>query len=321
MKRLHHGFTLVELLVVIAIIGILVALLLPAVQAARAAARRTQCVNNIKQLGLAMQNLHDTYGVLPPIGSTDGYTKIMVEGPYKGAEGFTPFAWMLPFIERSSLYDQSMGEDTKVRNGPKRRSVMTIVGDKQFHEYVVQDYRCPDDPSPSGDTGLGGVARGNANQWGITNYGVNYMVFGNPYGKTTNERREGATKFRMITDGLSKTIFFAERYGTCGSGGDPEGATVACPLWSDSWIPWRPAFCINRWDQNPVETRDEYVDKWGGCLMFQSGVDWVYGCDAARAQGIHVGGIQVGLGDGSVTFLNENTEESVWQEMCDPRNG
>ena len=88
-----------ELLVVIAIIGVLIALLLPAVQAAREAARRAQCVNNLKQLALAAQNYHDTNGVFPG-GSYSQYAK-----PYKYAENFSCFVRMLPFMEQNPIYN------------------------------------------------------------------------------------------------------------------------------------------------------------------------------------------------------------------------
>src|SRR6187200_595115 len=98
--RRNRGFTLVELLVVIAIIGILIALLLPAVQAAREAARRTQCMNNLKQLGLAALSYHDVYQHLPP---GIGYYPTA-----NGAFG-TYFFYLLPYIEQRNLYDRSLG--------------------------------------------------------------------------------------------------------------------------------------------------------------------------------------------------------------------
>jgi len=96
MNRRRRAFTLVELLVVIAIIGILVALLLPAIQAAREAARRTECNNNLKQIGLALQNYHDTYRVLPP-------------GGFRETNNGNALSWnvlVLPFMELPALYDE-----------------------------------------------------------------------------------------------------------------------------------------------------------------------------------------------------------------------
>jgi prepilin-type N-terminal cleavage/methylation domain-containing protein len=99
----RSAFTLVELLVVIAIIGVLVALLLPAVQAAREAARRTQCTNNLKQIGLAAQNFHDTFGRLPP-----GYcgTPSNTGPSYSNTQWLGTLPFLLPYVEQQALFDQ-----------------------------------------------------------------------------------------------------------------------------------------------------------------------------------------------------------------------
>lgn len=102
----RRGFTLVELLVVIAIIGILIALLLPAVQAARESGRRSQCFNNLKQLGIALQNYHDAMHVFPPAGLNYGAVEALPYVPYTNVMNTSGFVLMLPYLEQRPLYDR-----------------------------------------------------------------------------------------------------------------------------------------------------------------------------------------------------------------------
>ena len=298
------AFTLVELLVVIAIIAMLVTLLLPAVQSARASARRTQCKNKLKQIGLATHSLHDAYGVLPPIGAESGDTPIHVEGPYQGAIGFTPFNWLLSFMEETSLLD------------PNDRTIFNQKTGKPLAFVIIDAYRCPDEPSPSGQTGLGATTRGGANVWATGSYAVNYLVFGNPNPnvKKYSDRLGGKTRFATIEDGLSKTLFYTERYGTCGTGGNPNGGSVACNLWSDSWSTWRPTVCTNNFAQDPQPGFQP-------CLKFQVTPNWIENCEPRRAQSPHRGGIHACMGDGSIHFLDGDMEDLVWQSLCDRRDG
>src|SRR5919197_5342633 len=108
--RLFHlwrGFTLIELLVVIAIIAILIGLLLPAVQKVRAAAARVKCANNLKQIGLAIHNYHDTMGFLPTAGSTDGKPfSSRPPGGWLSGEGTNWSVYIMPYIEQGNIYNR-----------------------------------------------------------------------------------------------------------------------------------------------------------------------------------------------------------------------
>ena len=212
--KLQHGFTLVELLVVIAIIGILIALLLPAVQAAREAARRTQCTNNLKQMGLAIHNYTATHGVMP-IGST-GPSGDRNNPDRMGERLHGLFSVILPFLEQGGIYDDL---DIKTQQ--------TETGHEQMRYTVVEPYICPSYPHPAmipaGTSGL--------YEWqcgAFTTYqGVGGAWWGwrvpphapleNPTGDTAGEMPfngifgwDFQRKLHEITDGLSKTFMMGE---------------------------------------------------------------------------------------------------------------
>ena len=196
------GFTLVELLVVIAIIGILVALLLPAVQAAREAARRMSCSNNMKNIALAFHNYHDTYKKFPV------YSNVMTGtgGTCSQWEGFSAHSLILPFMEQSPLYDQI---ETLKKTAPQLHEGWRVapfdgaLGTPARTRIVA--FMCPSDSSRSGaDIGncSYAVSEGCALGWTGTN-SLNNGVFGY---QTGLERGMEA-----ITDGTSNTILMGEQ--------------------------------------------------------------------------------------------------------------
>lgn len=190
MRRTQTGFTLVELLVVIAIIGILVALLLPAVQMAREAARRMQCSNNIRQIGIALHNYHDTLGSFPS-GSTTGDHK-----------GFGWSALILPYAEQRNLH--GLVDFNYNRWDPEN---------KEAAETVVEMYLCPSDPNDAvrgfTEYGPGGWANPETHRRAVSHYtGVGGI--GQPFQNSGLFQYDKSYAFKAVTDGTSNTLIVIE---------------------------------------------------------------------------------------------------------------
>jgi type II secretory pathway pseudopilin PulG len=256
------AFTLFQLLVVLAILALLIGLALPAIQKVRQAAARMRCGNNVKQILLATHNCHDTYAKLPPlVGSF----------PKDGSPG-TVFYYLLPFLEQDQLYTNSKGEDGK-----------QSVWNNGTYGKVVKTFLCPEDMSGGPDPRYEG--------WlALSSYAANFQVFGD---RTTNSM-QGSSRFASITDGLSNTIFFAERYQMCN--GTPNGWGYAG---ESTWAPAIGYLILDKFQYQPTQ-KD---------------------CDATRVQSIHAGGCQVGLGDGSVRTVSVNVSPDTWWKAIVPDDG
>jgi prepilin-type N-terminal cleavage/methylation domain-containing protein/prepilin-type processing-associated H-X9-DG protein len=236
MKRhQRRAFTLVELLVVIAIIGILIALLLPAVQAAREAARRMQCTSHLKNLALAMHNYHDTNGHFPAGFDRDPY---QTRGAAKNHECWGWHAMLLPFIEQESLYDQLNVANMRLEEVIASSSSQTVT----LMQTKISIFVCPSDAGGEeiahtdrhfgGGKGTNSAGLGN---WrpGITNYIGNRGVKDQPQSSLDTHGilfYDSDLRMAQIQDGTSNTFCIGERNtNTCRSGSwigvrNPDGA-------------------------------------------------------------------------------------------------
>jgi len=231
--RAHRGFTLVELLVVIAIIGILVALLLPAVQAAREAGRRSSCGNNLKQMGLALHNFHDTKGGFPAAIIHSGRYNNAGATPYKGPEvsyqgqpyvvyNHTGFVALLPFIEQSALFAQYNYQYVASSSNPYGLPLGADPNpnpNRLVASQILNVYSCPSDQKPltetDGPRGTGFYERDNTAR---SNYFFStgaYTDYDADWARTAPYARgvfgnNGAARIADITDGTSNTLAIGE---------------------------------------------------------------------------------------------------------------
>jgi prepilin-type N-terminal cleavage/methylation domain-containing protein/prepilin-type processing-associated H-X9-DG protein len=296
MSRLKDrpAFTLVELLVVIAIIGILVGLLLPAVQAAREAARRMQCTNNLKQFALAMHTYHDALRAFPPaLVETDRDRNGVNEHVGHWAWG----AMILPFIEQSAMYNQlSPGQNTPVS--------MT-----QLLSVPLPLLRCPSDP---GETKAAPQRMGNSAT--VANLGdmvrSNYVVVHNDAftssaisGCRGMFMRNFSFKLKDITDGTSNQILLGER--------DSVRDHYASVFYAVSKGANNPDPNVSAPGNNPF-TANGYFGVYGAATTpMNSIVPHTSANSGFSSQ--HTGGANFALADGSVRFVSENINQVLQQ--------
>lgn len=299
------GFTLVELLVVIAIIGVLVALLLPAVQAARESARRNQCVNNLKQIGIAMQNYHDARGSLPPgnVSCCWGTWQMHILPYLEQAQLKAMYAFLPP----SSGFNDDYRYDAVARSATPPVDNLTVVRTR------LAPLTCPSDEpqvAPNGVTYHNYVANyGNTNHVGMDHLGpanpawIKYQ--GSPFkGDDWNAHPDIAMEFREITDGLSNTLLASET--VQGQNGDLRGFT---------WWGWAAGFetraAPNASDPDTLQYSQACnpVDPNPPCTAPQTVANRFWG--AARSR--HPGGVNAAMCDGSVHYVADPIDLAVWR--------
>ena len=319
MERNYHqrrGFTLIELLVVIAIIAILIGLLLPAVQKVRAAAARTQCSNNLKQLGLAMHNYHDTRqrfapGINIPIGTASGmvfpsnaYVKSGKIGqePEKGKFG-SWMAWILPYIEQENV---QKNYNFDVREFPN------CDGPNSIGAQYVKTFVCPSDFAPQQtityDSG------GKTYHFGINSYMANGGVqtwFSNKWSFDGVFHINTRSKITGIQDGTSNTFMIGERYHF-----DPEWADLPNRrgwAWSNYNAPQdcmagtlqQINYKITK-NSGGANQKPPFSEQDNKLSSFGSG---------------HTGGANFVMCDGSVQFLSDSTDLLTLQLLARPTDG
>jgi prepilin-type N-terminal cleavage/methylation domain-containing protein len=293
--RRQRGFTLIELLVVIAIIGVLCALLLPAVQAAREASRRTQCRNNLHQIGIALHNYHDTYSMFPPgwIGVTSYQLDV------NGESGLAWSSLILPQIEQYAAAFQSTEKNGKAP--PLNVKVaITDPTDATLQPYVIPLYRCPSDTGPGTVSVAVNPPQTNANlpmtfatsnyigSFGSTDY---HTCYTNAVGVDCPGNGvfylNSRTSIANVRDGTTYTIMIGERRGNTTTTPPILGMWLGAPPGGVEWI----GRVLGASDQPPDDPAQHFQ----------------------AYSSMHSMGVNVLLCDGSVQFVSDNVDLTLWQ--------
>ncbi|MFO1003187.1 MAG: DUF1559 domain-containing protein [Planctomycetaceae bacterium] len=296
-RRANDGFTLIELLVSIAVIAILIALLLPAVQAAREAARKTQCRNQMKQIGLALHNYHDVHSRLPPSGCMHRTNTVL------GNHG--ALTQILPFLDQGNRYaaiDYSIS-----------------ISSNLLLEQDIPIYQCP--------------SRADRSRAHSSSYALNrgeWFVW-NPNDRTFGSgvfNPDTALPFAAITDGTSQTIALAEvrpRMPLKRGNGSPPNANAPRPADDSLFSIW--SFEDRRTHENwatgeimhsgftttfPPNSRYlDYISTWNQGPLATSSISYA----AITSRSWHAGMVFILLVDGSVRTINENIDSNVWRSL------
>jgi prepilin-type N-terminal cleavage/methylation domain-containing protein/prepilin-type processing-associated H-X9-DG protein len=356
MSSRRRGFTLIELLVVIAIIGVLIALLLPAVQAAREAARRAQCVNNLKQIGIALHNYHQTNDCFPMGVSLNMYSL----PPYwRAKNSWSHFGMLLPFMEQQPVYNAA-NFNWGVEEGSPGSSIPIDVNGTAA-DTQIKTLLCPSDPL-SGNGGSTSFYNNNdrdtSSYYGCVGTTTNLAVNNGVDTGTVQAFQMPSTGIytfqlvygiRDVTDGTSNTIAYSEGVvnpSTASPGkwyiGVNNVGMNAAARQPDAWnnppaILAAIALCDQRWSS-------------GSSFDTQKGRDWAHGCMTqtlfntilppnarkwthcsntgsttmapfSNANSFHPGGVNCMMADGSVKFIKNSVSQNTWWSLGTKGNG